>query len=219
MSKKKPFNYYAVRSGRKPGIYNSWSEIEPLVKHYAGARYKGFYKIEDAKKYMDETPNWSEISNYQKADVVVYTDGGMRSRVNIGAFAFIIDDHMTGRKKFAKRAVPNVTNQQMELAALYIFLKHNHKYKDKKVAIVTDSKYLFHTMTSGWLKAWQKNNWIKRDGKPVKNVGFMKGIYKEIAPFKDIHFHWVKGHAKNLGNDYVDQLVNIAMDDYIRQNM
>ena len=34
--------YYAVRKGRIPGIYRTWSECQKQVTGYPGAVFKGF---------------------------------------------------------------------------------------------------------------------------------------------------------------------------------
>lgn len=46
-------NYYAVKSGKIPGIYRSWSECEVQVKCYPGAVYKGFVTEKEAKAYLN----------------------------------------------------------------------------------------------------------------------------------------------------------------------
>ena len=44
--------FYAVKEGRKPGIYNTWAECEEQVKGYAGADYKKFNNEEDARLFV-----------------------------------------------------------------------------------------------------------------------------------------------------------------------
>ncbi|MED6220086.1 hypothetical protein PIB30_041553 [Stylosanthes scabra] len=44
--------YYAVREGKKTGIYRSWEEVEELVKGYGGAEHKSFATFEEAVEYM-----------------------------------------------------------------------------------------------------------------------------------------------------------------------
>jgi ribonuclease HI len=47
--------YYAVRNGRKPGIYRTWEECKAQVDGYARAQYKGFSSLEEAEEYMGYT--------------------------------------------------------------------------------------------------------------------------------------------------------------------
>ena len=55
--------YYAVRVGRKAGIYKTWSECKEQVCEYSGAIYKSFFHESDAKKYMEIKP---PVSAYTK---------------------------------------------------------------------------------------------------------------------------------------------------------
>lgn len=41
--------YYAVKNGRKTGIYTSWEDTEKLVKGYPDAKYKSFKTRKDAE--------------------------------------------------------------------------------------------------------------------------------------------------------------------------
>lgn len=49
MSKKKKKKLYVVGRGRRPGIYLTWDEAKAQVDGYAGARYKSFTALHDAK--------------------------------------------------------------------------------------------------------------------------------------------------------------------------
>ena len=46
-------NYYAVRQGRKPGIYRTWAECKAQVDGYKNAEYKGFATMEEASGFMN----------------------------------------------------------------------------------------------------------------------------------------------------------------------
>ena len=46
-------NYYAVRKGRKTGIFYTWAECEAQVKRYSGASFKGFQTREEAQLFVD----------------------------------------------------------------------------------------------------------------------------------------------------------------------
>ena len=47
--------FYAVRKGRNPGIYESWSSCERQVKGFSGAIYKKFSSREEALKFIKQT--------------------------------------------------------------------------------------------------------------------------------------------------------------------
>ena len=46
-------NYYAVKKGRKPGIYGTWAECETQVKGFSGAVYKKFNSLKEAESFID----------------------------------------------------------------------------------------------------------------------------------------------------------------------
>lgn len=43
---------YAVRKGRKSGLFYSWPVCQEQIKGYSGAEYKSFPTEEEAKKYL-----------------------------------------------------------------------------------------------------------------------------------------------------------------------
>ena len=49
--KKEKTTYYAVRYGRKTGVYTTWSECEQQVKGFSGAIYKSFTSETDAESF------------------------------------------------------------------------------------------------------------------------------------------------------------------------
>ncbi|MCR5175474.1 MAG: RNase H1/viroplasmin domain-containing protein [Anaerovibrio sp.] len=46
--------YYAVKRGRKTGIFESWAEACKQVKGFSGAHYQGFNSREEAMKFLEE---------------------------------------------------------------------------------------------------------------------------------------------------------------------
>lgn len=48
--------FYAVKKGRKPGIYRTWDEAKKQVDGFSGAEYKSFSQITDATDYL----NWNK---------------------------------------------------------------------------------------------------------------------------------------------------------------
>ncbi|KAM4772561.1 ribonuclease H1-like isoform 1-T2 [Rhinophrynus dorsalis] len=47
--------FYAVRTGRKPGVYNTWAECKEQVDRFPAARYKKFATEEDAWEFVGNT--------------------------------------------------------------------------------------------------------------------------------------------------------------------
>ncbi|MGL5752891.1 MAG: viroplasmin family protein [Paraclostridium sp.] len=62
MSKK----YYAVKVGRKPGIYNTWDECKSQVDKFGGAIYKSFKTVEEAQKFAGVNIDSTNVENEMK---------------------------------------------------------------------------------------------------------------------------------------------------------
>ena len=54
--------FYAVRVGKKPGIYLTWDEAKVLVNGYPGAIYKSFKTREEAEEFMQGSGGYGSAS-------------------------------------------------------------------------------------------------------------------------------------------------------------
>ena len=56
--------YYAVKTGKIPGIYETWKECQLQTKGFSKAKFKKFDEMDKAKTYMteEEEDNCPEIS-------------------------------------------------------------------------------------------------------------------------------------------------------------
>jgi viroplasmin and RNaseH domain-containing protein len=43
---------YAVRNGKKTGVFNTWDECKEQVNGFKGAEYKSFKTLEEAKNIL-----------------------------------------------------------------------------------------------------------------------------------------------------------------------
>ncbi|KAJ5090350.1 Ribosomal protein L9/RNase H1 N-terminal [Penicillium argentinense] len=99
------------------------------------------------------------------------------------------------------------TNQRAELTAILRGIEIAPRHRD--VTVVTDSRYAIDCVTV-WYKNWRRNNWITKDGKPVENKDLVEAILEKIEERNQLGvkslFEWVKGHAKDPGNEAADRL-------------
>lgn len=56
--------YYAVKCGRKPGIFLSWEECKEQVENFPNAKYKGFATREDAETYLSSDQAYTKGKHY-----------------------------------------------------------------------------------------------------------------------------------------------------------
>ena len=103
------------------------------------------------------------------------------------------------------------TSQRGELLALLTSLDYVYEAK-RPAQIITDSEYLFNSMTKEWCNSWARKGWITASGDPVKN----KDIWLEIINAQrrcalvgcEITYYHVKGHAISFGKVTAKNLIN-----------
>lgn len=91
-------NYYAVKMGTEPGIYESWQECESVIKGFSGAKYKSFKTREDAEMYLKETDNdeTEQIVHTYKEEpdnvehVIAYVDGSYDHRLKRYGYGVVL---------------------------------------------------------------------------------------------------------------------------------
>ncbi len=111
MAKKK---FYAVKVGKVPGIYSTWSECEEQVKGFPSASYKSFATLSEAENFMldkgmekldSDNGNLTEdtistedfnsmvnnkIASLEEDEVIAFVDGSYNVEEEKSAFGAII---------------------------------------------------------------------------------------------------------------------------------
>ncbi len=138
--------------------------------------------------------------------VTIYTDGGCRGNPGPGGWAATLQKNAHKKELFGY--VVDTTNNRMELTAAVKALESLQR--PCAVVLHTDSLYLRKGITQ-WISNWKRNGWKTAQRKPVKNTDLWQQLECVASPHQ-IDWFWVKGHAGDSGNERVDQLVNLAID-------
>lgn len=213
--------FYAVKKGRKTGIFTTWAECQKQVSGFPKAEFKSFISKQEADDWLKEikSSNENRRKNYS---VIVYTDGGSRNHGNKkgehvkkndkAAWAYLI--------KYQGSIISDTdgeygsTNNRMEIMALkksLLDLKQR-ELQNEKILVVLDSKYVLDAITKRWLQSWEKNGWKTSAGTGVKNKELWMEISRLLPEFPNLDYQWTKGHANDEGNNLVDELLNKTMD-------
>ena len=199
---------YAVKQGRKTGIFSTWAECEKQVKGYAGAKFKSFATVLEALAWLGagaspDAPKNPSIEG-ENADYIIYTDGScLRNPGGPGGWAAVITETATGRTTELHDGNPSTTNNRMELSAAVAALSHIEE--TASIALYTDSQYLKNAFTKHWLRGWKRNGWKTSTGDDVKNRDLWTRL-DALFQKHQVNFHWVKGHAGITENERCDQL-------------
>lgn len=153
----------------------------------------------------------------ESKSVLIWTDGASRgngvSKEAIGAYGYYMN--YKGYTKDFVEVETGVTNNSMELKAVIEALKAM-KRKDIPIIVYTDSAYVCNGLNYKWYRGWRNNNWHTKKGDEVKNKEEWISLVTLYESFPFISIQKVKGHATNKNNIFVDEMLNSAMDDFVK---
>ncbi len=127
----------------------------------------------------------------------LYTDGSSRGNPGPGGWGVVLvwNDY---RKELSGGA-PQTTNNRMELTAVIEGLRAIKK-KEYTVHIYSDSSYVVNAINLGWLSKWVAKGFKK------KNEDLWREYISVAKDFKELKYHWIKGHAGHPENERCDRM-------------
>lgn len=228
--------YYAVKNGRKKGIFLTWDECKESVDGYPSATFKSFKTKEDAEAYLGlrtaaktkpkvevqeavtetvaeaeaaEPAKESVHTNNNKKTAVAYVDGSYNKTANIygSGVVFMYDEKI---EKIAKTGADPVMlkmwNVAGEVEASMIAIQKAIDMGFGKIIIYHD-----YTGIAGWVNGTVVNG---KQTKPWKANEDGAIRYKEFglkAKEKiEIEFKKVAAHTGVEYNELADQLAKTA---------
>lgn len=192
MAKKQKF--YAVRKGRKKGIFTSWADCQKSIKGVSGPVYKSFPTREEAEEYLEqgkETPAPPD-------SLIAYTDGSWFGR-RYGWGAYIVnpacDD--AGEEFYGWGDDPELASANNVAGETIAALKA------MEYALETGHTDLIIRYDYMGVREWATNAW--KAEAPVA-VQYVEGVRRFKDQGLNLHFQKIKGHSGNKGNDKADEL-------------
>jgi len=79
-----------------------------------------------------------------------------------------------------------------------------------RVRFVSDSQYLVKG-ASQWMPGWKRRKWTRKGG-PIENLAMWQQLDR-LASEHAVTWEWVRGHAGNPRNEYVDAVAKRAAED------
>ena len=132
-----------------------------------------------------------------------WTDGSSSLVTGQCGWAFV--GILNGEQVAAFGHLPG-TNQVAELLGITYALKCTPI--NAEVHILSDSQYSINCATK-YRQSWEENGFTTSMGDPVKNVPLIKDLWAQKDK-RTVHFHHVKGHSGNPGNEMADAISDVA---------
>jgi ribonuclease HI len=213
--------YYAVLRGKVPGIYTAWfgaGGAEEQVRGYAGAVYKGFPNLQDAKDFMsgrspaaarkapERTRSDASSVHLPAGEYIsIFTDGGCINNPGPGGYGAVIIDGEDRRELSGGFRL--TTNNRMELTACIVALRSLRKRSS--AVLTTDSRYVVNGIEKGWARRWRSRNWMRDKTHRAENSDLW-GQLLEILEQHEVSFQWVRGHSGHPENERCDLLARTS---------
>jgi ribonuclease HI len=100
---------------------------------------------------------------------------------------------------------PATTNNRMALAGASAIL--NALKKSSRIIFFSDSSYLVNGLRE-WTHSWARRGWTRKSG-PIENLDLWKALTVAVRRH-EVDPRWVRGHAGDARNEYVDHLATRA---------
>lgn len=197
--------FYAVKVGRKPGIYLSWEECKAQVNGYSGAVYKSFGTKTEAQGFMEDRQETADRRNIHPESgpgtVTAYVDGSYGGSTDEFSYGMVILDH--GREyKFSEKIVDKelaaMNNVAGEIKGAEAAMKYALEKGFQKVIIYHD----YEGIARWCLGEWKANR---------KGTKDYKAFYDSIKDRLQVQFVKVAGHSGDKYNDMADELAKQAL--------
>ena len=199
--------FYAVKKGKKTGIFSTWDECKEQVTGFKGAVYKSFKTLSEAEAFLER--NEEKIENIEEVDgVYAYIDGSF-DRINgiYGSGVVIVDGDKKHEYKHAgnREDYAQLHNVAGELEAAKFVMWYA---VDKKIKEIT----LFYDYQG--IEAWAVGDWKANLPYTQDYVKF----YNKVKSAVKVNFVKVKAHTGIELNEVVDELAKEAIEQFKKEN-
>lgn len=200
--------FYAVKKGKKTGIFSTWDECKEQVTGFKGAVYKSFKTLSEAEAFLEKSEE--KIENIEEVDgVYAYIDGSF-DRINgiYGSGVVIVDGDKRREYKHAgnREDYAQLHNVAGELEAAKFVMWYA---VDKKIKEIT----LFYDYQG--IEAWAVGDWKANLPYTQDYVKF----YNKVKTAVKVNFVKVKAHTGIELNEVVDKLAKDAIEQFKKENI
>ncbi|MER2064293.1 MAG: ribonuclease H family protein [Alkalibacterium sp.] len=195
-----PKKYYAVKKGRKPGIYTTWPEAQKQVSGYPSAQFKSFQTKNEAEAYINSDKQKAQTETSDK--LIAYVDGSFDKRSKTYSYGAVLLQNGTILTELSNSASDPKYAESFQIAGECFGALNaikwaiDNDYKD--IAIYYD--YLGIEM---WATGqWKANKTVSKD-----YVKFFQAYQEKI----NVSFVKVKAHTGVTYNERADELAKQAL--------
>ena len=191
--------YYAVKKGKKPGVYRTWDECKAQTDGFSGAIFKSFKTQEEAEAFIGIKKE--DTIEDKKPQVYAFVDGSFNVKTGVygyGGFLFDGQDKhiLSGSGDDAEMAT--MRNVAGEILGSMAAVEKAIELGIKELSIYYD--YM-------GIEMWATGAWKRNKEGTIAYHEYMNSVRDKIQ----INFIKVKGNSGVEGNEEADILAKKAV--------
>lgn len=199
--------FYAVKSGRTPGVYDTWDECKRQVDGFSGAVFKSFPTRPAAEDYVagadvEASEQAGKMIDFDLpvGSAVAYVDGSYNAATGeygCGVVFLADGEEVYLSRKGTDAELAAMRNVAGEILGAELAMKRAVELGFRRLSIYHD----YQGIASWCLGEWKTNK---------EGTRAYKEYFDSIRDVLDIRFVKVKGHSGDQYNDMADQLAKQA---------
>ncbi len=196
-----PSKFYAVRKGRKSGIYYSWPECQEQITGFSGAEYKSFKTMTEAEEYLAVGTGKKQIQCAPENVAIAYVDGSYNVRTGEYSYGAVLR-YQGQEYEFSEKGVDTSLADMRNVAGEILGARKMMELCIEKNIPVLKLYYDYEGIEKWCTGAWQ----AKKPG----TIAY-KQAYDSMKEKLHVEFHKVAAHTGVALNERVDQLAKSAL--------
>lgn len=211
--------YYAVRVGKKPGIYYSWDICKSIIHGYPGAVYKSFKTEQEAKDFMGQTGASAAVSGQaSQKESAVHTNASGQARAEHDSdtvpdcYAFVDGSYNIATKTYGyggflvygeEKEILQGAGTDEEMASMRNVAGEvlgSMAAMAKAVELGLSEISIYYDYMG--IEMWATGSWKRNKKGTIAYYEYVQSIKDKLQ----IHFIKVKGHSGVEGNEEADVL-------------
>ena len=191
---------YAVKKGKKTGIFATWEECKANVHGYPGAQFKSFATKAEAEAYLGNSSQENNLAETEENACIAYVDGSFDAAQKAYSYGCILlyqGQRREMSKAFFHTEDVSMRNVAGELEGAMAAMEYCEKTHISKLHLYYDYQ---------GIESWATGEWKRNKPGTIR----YKAFYDTLQNVQVV-FHKVKGHSGVELNEAVDRLAKAAL--------